>query len=189
MFPPPVFNPFDSNQENGKFARETKAVRIAHLRYNDIKRKSWLRQKFASLIGRPKRLKKLSQIQEKQSFVNYYPLGIQSVKVDNIIGSENRADDFDDEFLPINNHNADRWIKIAELMLLNVTLPAVELIKVNDQFYVRDGHHRISVAKNFGQKHIDANVFELVVASLDFKPQPTEAEEALVMQAQACSTS
>jgi hypothetical protein len=187
MFPPPFYNPFVNDDENGKFAREVKAVRIARLRYLDIKRKSWWRQKLSRLIGRSSRLKELSELNDQYRFVSYHPLGVQSVKIDDIIGSENRADDFDDRFLPVKNHNAERWVKIAELTLLNMTLPAVDLIKLNDAYFVRDGHHRISVAKYFGQNHIDANIIEMVVERPDFEQQAFEVEEALVMKAQTCS--
>jgi hypothetical protein len=187
MFPPQYYNPFVNDDESDRFAREMKAVRLARMRYLDIKHKSWWRQKLSGLIGRASRLKDLSEVQGHYRFVGYHPLGIQSVKIDDIIGSENRAEDFDDGFLPVHSHNAERWIKIAELTLLNVTLPAVELIKVNDAYFARDGHHRISVAKNFGQSHIDANVIEMIVETLDHEPQPVEAGEAFVMGVQTCS--
>ncbi len=188
MFPPPISNPFGEEREDSKFVQQVKAVRTARIRYQDIWRKSWWIQKLTRLIGRPSRLKELSQVREHNNFVNYHPLGIQSVKIDSIIGSENRADDFDARFLPIKDHNAERWIKIAELMLLRINLPAVDLIKVRDQYFVRDGHHRISVAKNFGQKHIDANVIELVLAPLEVEPQAMDAERVLAMKAQPCPT-
>jgi hypothetical protein len=182
MFPSQFNNPFVNDDENGKFAREMKAVREARMHYLDIKHKSWWRQKLSGLIGRSSRLKELSEVQDHHRFVSYHPLGIQSVKIDDIIGSENRADDFDDGFLPVNNHIAERWIKIAELRLLNVTLPVVDLIKVDDAYFVRDGHHRISVAKSFGQSNIDANILEMAVES-----HAVELKEALLMKAQTCS--
>jgi hypothetical protein len=188
MFPPPIYNQFLNNQESSRIAQQTKAVRTAHLRYQDAKRRSWWRQKFAALIGRPHHLCELSQVREQNSFINYRPAGIRSVTIDSIVGSENRADDFDDRFLPVKNHDAERWIRIAELMLLNVTLPAVDLIKVNEFYYVRDGHHRISVAKYFGQKHIDANVVELVVEPHNFEPQEIDIGEAVALNSPSCST-
>jgi hypothetical protein len=186
MLPFHEFDGVERNKDFIRFARETKAVRTARGRYQDIRRESWWRQKLSGLFGHPNHLRELSQVLQKHRIVNYRRLGIQSVEIDRIIGSENRADDFDDKFLPIKDHDEGRWIKIAELMLLNVTLPAVELIKVNGQFYVRDGHHRISVAKNFGQKHIDADVFEWVAAPYDPEPHKTEVEKRLARQAQAC---
>jgi hypothetical protein len=188
MFPAPFYNPFVNENGNDKFIQQSKAVRSAQQHFLSVKRKSWWRQKFALLAGRCNRLKELSQLREHNSIVNIHLLGIQPVDINCIVGSENRADDFDDRFLPVKNHNSKRWIKIAELMLLNVTLPAVDLIKVNDIYYVRDGHHRISVAKHFGQKHIDANIMEMVIEPFDLKLKPAHPAMAMAICAQTCST-
>lgn len=171
---------YDANISTDEFsgsAKETRAARTARLRYQDIKRENWLRQKLSGLFGRPNHLMELSQALQKDKFVNLHRLGFQTVEIDHIIGSENRADDFDDEFRPIKDYDEERWVRIAELMILNVNLPAVELIKVNGNFFVRDGHHRISVAKNIGQKQIDANVFEWVPAPNGHQPHSIRMEE------------
>jgi hypothetical protein len=186
MFPFPDYDADIRNKELSRFAKEKRAVRTARLRYQDVKRESWWRQKLSGLFGRPNHLMELSQALQEHRFVNYHRLGIHSVEIDRIIGSENRADDFDDGFRPIKDHDEERWVKIAELMLLNVTLPVVELIKVNGYFYVRDGHHRISVAKNIGQKHIDAIIYEWGAAPHNLEPHATKMEKKLARQAQAC---
>lgn len=187
MFPPPVYTSFITNDENTRFVQQARAVRKAHMLYSDVKRKSWWRQKYLRLTGQSRRLKDLSQLRQHNILANYHSLGIQSIQIDCIVGSENRSDDFDDNFLPVKNHNAERWAKIAELMLLNVNLPAVDLIKVNDNYFVRDGHHRVSVARYFGQKQIDANVLEMVVVPPDFETRSIKAEKGMTMEAQACT--
>ena len=187
MFPPPSYNPFVNDYENARFIQQARAVRKAQMLYSDVKRKSWLRQKFAHITGHPKHLKDLSQVRQNSNLASYHPLGIQSVRVDSIVGSENRANDFDDNFLPVNSYNAERWAKIAELMLLNVSLPVVDLIKLNDYYFVRDGHHRVSVARYFGQKDIDANVVEMVIVSPDFEKQSANIKKPLTMETQACT--
>lgn len=186
MFPPPYYNLFIADDENTRLAQQARAVRKAQMLYSDVKRKSWWRQKFARLTGQSRHLKDLSQVRQHNILANFHPLGIQSVRIDCIVGSENRAKDFDDYFLPVKNHNAERWAKIAELMLLDVNLPAIDLIKVNDTYFVRDGHHRVSVARYFGQKHIDANVLEMVVVPPDIEAQPAKAGKGMAMEAQGC---
>lgn len=186
MFPSYFYDPFMNQNENTEFFEQASAVRSAQLHYLEVKRKSWWRQKFARLTGRRNHLKELSQLHEHNNIINFKHLGIQPVDINRIVGSENRAKDFDDHFLPLNNHNSERWIKIAELMLLNVTLPAVDLIKVNDTYYVRDGHHRISVAKHFGQKSIDANITEMVIQPSDLKLKAARPAVAIEFCAQPC---
>lgn len=84
--------------------------------------------------------------------------GVQAVAINQIVGSENRLRDFDCDFLPLTDHLEERWVGVAVAYLTGKTLPPVELIKVGNAYYVRDGHHRISVARAFGQQTIDAVV-------------------------------
>jgi len=85
-------------------------------------------------------------------------VGTVVVPLSKIVGSEGRSTDFDAEFRPLKKHNRERWIGIAAAYLSGVVLPAVELIQAGDAYYVRDGHHRISVAKALGQLEIDARL-------------------------------
>jgi hypothetical protein len=80
------------------------------------------------------------------------------VPVKQVVGSENRVEDFDRDFNPLKLHHRDRWIGIAIARKTGVVLPPVELIQAGDHFYVRDGHHRISVARFLGQLEIEARI-------------------------------
>jgi hypothetical protein len=84
--------------------------------------------------------------------------GTQVVPIQSIKGSEGRSRDFDGDFHPVNPEVEDRWIGIATAQRLGEVLPPVELIQLGEAYYVRDGHHRISVARSLGQKDIDAEV-------------------------------
>jgi hypothetical protein len=85
-------------------------------------------------------------------------VGMRTIAVDTICGSEERADDFDNLFRPLAGHNRDRWLSVAEARLRGVNMPPVQLIEVGGRYYVRDGHHRISVAKALGESFVDAEV-------------------------------
>jgi hypothetical protein len=84
--------------------------------------------------------------------------GLQLVPIAKIRGSEGRCDDFDADFRPLKSHNRDRWVSVALARSHDVALPPAELVQVNDAYFVRDGHHRISVAKLAGQLEIEAEV-------------------------------
>ena len=84
--------------------------------------------------------------------------GVQSVPVEKIRGSEGRTHDFDATFRPLKAESRERWVNIAMAHERDELLPAVDLIQVDDLYFVRDGHHRISVARMIGQREIDANV-------------------------------
>lgn len=94
---------------------------------------------------------------------NHY-LGLKKVSIDKIKGSEGRCADFDGDFHPLKSHNRDRWIGIACAFELGVDLPPVVLTKIGEVYAVRDGHHRISVAKAYGASTVEAYVTELSVS-------------------------
>ena len=66
--------------------------------------------------------------------------------------------DFDAQFRPTQTHSQGRWLSVATARLQGVPLPPVELIQVGDTYFVRDGHHRVSVARALGELDIDAEV-------------------------------
>ncbi len=89
---------------------------------------------------------------------NSYDAGVQAVAIDAIIGSEGRCSDFDREFHPMKRHTVERWVSIAIARMCDYNLPPVDLLKVGEEYYVRDGHHRISVARALGDLFVDARV-------------------------------
>lgn len=84
--------------------------------------------------------------------------GCRTVEIKRIIGSESKPNDFDAKFNPLHNQSKFRWMRIAELNMDDAGLPAVDLFQVGDEYYVRDGHHRVSVARTLGQEFIEAHV-------------------------------
>ena len=92
--------------------------------------------------------------------------GSRTVPINRIKGSEGRSGDFDREFNPTQTRTVDRWISIAVARSLGDALPLVELIQLGDDYYVRDGHHRISVARAFGEEYVDAKVIVMELESL-----------------------
>lgn len=111
-----------------------------------------------SLTKRPVTLIDLKSFSKSTSTTNRHHEGIMSVSIDNILGSEGRANDFDSNFTPLHRYMRNRWLNVAAALLVGKSLPPVELIQLGEIYFVRDGHHRISVAKAFGQKDIDAEV-------------------------------
>ena len=87
--------------------------------------------------------------------------GMRTVEVEKITGSVGRCRDFDGSFLPLKKSMADRWGRIDRAYHRGDELPAVSLYKIGDAYFVRDGNHRISVARYHGVVEIDAEVVEL----------------------------
>jgi hypothetical protein len=91
---------------------------------------------------------------------NQHYAGHESVLIDHIRGSEGRTEDFDDAFYPLHDRLRSRWLRVASVRLAGEVLPSVELIHTGGIYFVRDGHHRISVAKALGEAYIDAEVID-----------------------------
>jgi hypothetical protein len=92
-------------------------------------------------------------------------LGIQTVEVGSIIGTVDRhkATTFDRAFRPP-DWSRGRWTLMYRAARSGKAMPPVSLYRVGDEHYVRDGHHRVSVARAIGAHAIDADVVELRAA-------------------------
>jgi hypothetical protein len=82
------------------------------------------------------------------------------VPIAQIVGSMDRFNDFDRTFLPRQGHTAKRWKSVDRAFYQDVPLPAIQLYKVGDIYFVKDGNHRVSVARERGAEYIDAEVIE-----------------------------
>ena len=87
--------------------------------------------------------------------------GMRTVEVEKIVGSVGRWRDFDSSFLPVKVSTSDRWSRVDRAYHQGVELPAVSLYKIDETYFVRDGNHRVSVARYHGAAAIDAEVVEI----------------------------
>ena len=90
-----------------------------------------------------------------------HDLGLRVVPLDAIVGTDARAVDFDRGLRPTSARLRSRWERIASAQRRGEALPPVSLFKIGDLYFVRDGHHRVSVAKSHGRTDIDAYVTEV----------------------------
>jgi hypothetical protein len=87
--------------------------------------------------------------------------GLRVVPLDAIVGTVDRAADFDRGFRPTTTRLRSRWERIAAAQRRGEALPPISLFQVGELYFVRDGHHRVSVAKSLGRSDIDAYVIEV----------------------------
>ena len=87
--------------------------------------------------------------------------GMQEILLDDVVGSVGRYHDFDRSFLPRQSRIRDRWTNIDKAHLKDIVLPPIEVYKIGTVFFVKDGNHRVSVARERGQVYIEANVIEI----------------------------
>jgi hypothetical protein len=112
------------------------------------------------ILRRSNRLLPFDEVKDKLEVYFARELGVQTVPIDSIVGSEGRYRSFTRHFLPLDDDLRDRWKKVVEAHYAKQSLPPVALYKVCDAYFVKDGHHRISVARTKGVKHVEALVYE-----------------------------
>jgi hypothetical protein len=142
--------------------------------YERARWRGWWHRLGAWLCGRPSRLRDVATLSAGHALAGGHHLGAQAVPLAQIRGSEGRRDLFDDRFYPLGDRPRQRWLGIATAWLQGVPLPPVELIRLGEVYVVRDGNHRISVARTLGLAEIDAVVtaWELAPRSLQAQPNP-----------------
>jgi hypothetical protein len=129
--------------------------------YATARTKALFNSVLARLAGRPNRLLSFDQVKDKLHLRGSVYCGIQTVPVKNIIGSVDRYRDFDRVFLPSQPFTSERWKAINRAFYRDEALPPVKLYQVGEAYFVLDGHHRVSVAREHGVEFIDAEVIEV----------------------------
>jgi hypothetical protein len=136
---------------------------FSNLAKTDFSRARWkafMRGVLASLKGERNTLLSYDEVKEKLRIGGPIYRGMRTVPISQIAGSLNRYHEFDSAFLPKNDGNAARWQSVDQAFYQEVSLPPIVLYKVGDVYFVVDGHHRVSVAREQDAEFIDAEVRE-----------------------------
>src|SRR6185436_20193467 len=88
-------------------------------------------------------------------------LGLQTITLASIVGTIDRTRDFDRRFRPTSNRLRERWQGIDMALRRGRGMPPISVYRIGDLHFVRDGHHRVSVAKSLGREDIDAYVTDV----------------------------
>jgi len=111
-------------------------------------------------------------------------LGLQTIELDSIVGSVDRSREFDRRFLPTTGRVRPRWERIATATRRGEEIPPIDVYRIGELHFVKDGHHRVSVARAMGFKVIDAYVTEVLTAvgagrEITLKDLPLKSHERL----------
>src|ERR1700761_7649453 len=91
-------------------------------------------------------------------------LGLQTIKLDTVVGSVDSLRDFDRRFRPTSTRVRERWERLALAQRQGEAIPPIDVYRVGQLHFVRDGHHRVSIALATGQETIDAYVTQVRTA-------------------------
>lgn len=127
------------------------------------RRKAFFQSITDLLARRPRELVPLEEVRARLNIRGSAYRGLQHVPLTRIVGSEGRYADFDRQFLPRQTQTQQRWQSVDMAHYAEIPLPPVELYKIGEVYFVKDGNHRVSVARERGQSEIDAFVTEYLV--------------------------
>lgn len=142
--------------------------------------KAFMNRAWGTLSGQRITLLSYDEIKEKLHIGGPIYRGIKTVRVDQIAGSLNRYHEFDRVFLPASDSLSARWQSVNRAFYQEISLPPVVLYKVGQVYFVVDGHHRVSVAREQGQIEIEAEVRECatrVNITANIRPEDLEILE------------
>jgi hypothetical protein len=105
--------------------------------------------------------------------------GLKDVSIADIRGSVGRPNDFDASFLPVKPQMRKRWAQLDEAMRRGEPVPPIEVYHLGGVYFVKDGHHRVSVARHLGWKTIPARVIEVKTRA----PLTGDMDAAALLQA------
>jgi hypothetical protein len=130
------------------------------LRWREARRRAFVQDTLDTLRRRPTDLLSFEQVSHKLRLEDAHYADLQEVPLEQIAGSVGRYSDFTRAFLPRTDRLQERWQNIERLMAAGRQVPPVELYRVGDVFFVRDGNHRVSVARQLGRRTVRAHVWE-----------------------------
>lgn len=137
------------------------AVAQASRHFSQARLQAFWQEVWALLTGKSIDLLRFEEVKQRLRLTDERYLGLQEIPLDKIVGSVGRYRDFTRTFLPRTNAVRSRWQRLDALARGPEGFPPIEVYKVGDVYFVIDGNHRVSVARQLGAKTIEAYVTEL----------------------------
>lgn len=130
-------------------------------------KKALRKNKLNFFYRKDKNIKVFKDIEREGEFSTKIYLGIREIPLEKIVGTVEKGGDFDRNFNPKRDSSKNRWVNVYNELVIKGTAPPVVLYKVRDEYYVYDGNHRVSVAKNLAFISLEAEVYEFFSSKND----------------------
>ncbi|PIE82436.1 MAG: universal stress protein UspA [Chloroflexi bacterium] len=141
---------------------ETLRHQVAVRDFKRARREASMQQLMARITGESADLLAYNEVCARLKVSDSVDLGVQEIALDAIVGSVGRYKDFTRSFMPKNDQAETRWVGVKTAVNDMVGMPPIDVYKVGDAYFVNDGNHRVSVARQLGSKTIAAYVTEVV---------------------------
>lgn len=126
--------------------------------FREARRRASMEQIVARLRGESVDLLSYEDVRKKLRATVSPGVELKEIPLDAIVGSVGRYSDFTRSFLPRHDSNQERWARVQLAVNDPQGVPPIEVYEVGDVYFVRDGHHRVSVARQLGSTHMQAYV-------------------------------
>ncbi len=141
-------------------------------KFQGLRSRAFLEEMLQLLRGKSTELLSFDDVRARLRLREESYRGLQDIPLEQIVGSVGRHTEFTTSFLPRTNEMRERWSRVYAQMNSMSGVPPIEVYKVGNTFFIRDGNHRVSVARQLGSKTIQAHVWELPT-SVEMKPGMT----------------
>jgi nucleotide-binding universal stress UspA family protein len=129
--------------------------------FHQARRQAAMQHLLARFTGEQTELLSYEDIRQKLKVTNVRERGLQDIPVDKIIGSVGRYKDFTRSFLPVSDNSGERWARVKAAVSDLRGLPPIEVYQLGDAYFVIDGNHRVSIARQLNTPTISAFVTEV----------------------------
>lgn len=129
--------------------------------FHQARRRAFLEEVVANLTGRSAELLSYEEVRQKLRARGVKKTELKEIALDAIIGSVGRYSDFTRSFLPRRDSDAHRWARVKVAVTDLQGLPPIQVYQIGQVYFVLDGNHRVSVARQLGATHTEALVTEI----------------------------
>lgn len=126
--------------------------------FKQARRQAVLQEMLARLTGRSTELLPYEEVRRKLKVTEGGVRQLKDIPLDGIVGSVGRYSDFTRDFLPRRDSDEERWARVMATAHTLTGLPPIEVYQIDNAYFVKDGNHRVSVARQLGASHIEAYV-------------------------------
>lgn len=131
------------------------------LEFQYARRRARIARVLSLVTGKRDRMPFLEEVLAPTGMLGQCYVGVRPIEVGRIVGSESRTREFNGDFLPLRGFLKDRWARVNEAWRGDVALAAIRVFELGGRYYVRDGRHRVSVARFHSVEYIDAEIVKI----------------------------
>lgn len=149
--------------------------------FRHARRKAALQTVLSAFTGKSTNLMSFDKVRQQLGMEAVFQLGLQTIPLDAIVGSVGRFEDFTRAFFPKYDSDGERWSRVKSAISHKEEMPPIDVYKIGEVYFVLDGNHRVSIARENGDTHIRAYVTEI---ETKVPLSPRDQPDDLIIKAQ-----